>query len=101
MLDQNTTSNQQVYGFLCQQTNVFYAFDSYETYQQFLAWMESQAREGQDEAASAGQMRAEAEMDEEQQLADCQMATKQILSVFDDPFFQLRDNQAEMREIDF
>jgi len=32
--DSNNTD--QVYGFLCPQTNVFYAFDSYETYQQFM-----------------------------------------------------------------
>lgn len=25
-------SNEQVYGFLCRKTNVFYAFESYETY---------------------------------------------------------------------
>ena len=49
---------------------MFYAFDSYETYQQFLVWMQSQARETQDEASPAEQMRAEGEMDEEQQLAD-------------------------------
>jgi hypothetical protein len=29
----------QVYGFLCQQTNVFYAFESYETYAEFLLWL--------------------------------------------------------------
>lgn len=35
----NTSPDGQVYGFLCQKTNVFYAFESYETYQQFLQWL--------------------------------------------------------------
>ena len=35
-------TNQQVYGFLCPKTNVFYAFDSYEVYQQFLQWLAQQ-----------------------------------------------------------
>mgnify|MGYP000925159331 FL=1 len=34
--------NNQVYGFLCQKTNVFYAFESRETYQQFLEWLATQ-----------------------------------------------------------
>lgn len=32
----------QAYGFLCQKTNVFYAFESYETYTQFLEWLEQE-----------------------------------------------------------
>jgi hypothetical protein len=44
MLNSQTISqsSEQVYGFLCQKTNVFYAFESYESYQQFLEWLESQ-----------------------------------------------------------
>lgn len=34
--DPTVNANNQVYGFLCQKTNVFYAFESYENYQQFL-----------------------------------------------------------------
>lgn len=34
------TAEQQVYGFLCQKTNVFYAFESFEAYQEFLQWLE-------------------------------------------------------------
>lgn len=37
----NDTAN-QVYGFLCQKTNVFYAFESYETYKEFLEWLEQE-----------------------------------------------------------
>jgi len=29
----------QVYGFLCQKTKVFYAFESFETYQEFIVWL--------------------------------------------------------------
>lgn len=31
---------EQVYGFLCQRTNVFYAFESFQAYQEFLLWLE-------------------------------------------------------------
>ncbi len=41
--DSSPQTPSQVYGFLCPQTNVFYAFESYETYQQFLEWMQSQS----------------------------------------------------------
>jgi hypothetical protein len=43
MLNQTTSENdsqRQVYGFLCQRTNVFYAFESFEEYQEFLEWLE-------------------------------------------------------------
>lgn len=32
----------QVYGFLCQKTNVFYAFESYESYKEVLDWLEQE-----------------------------------------------------------
>jgi hypothetical protein len=38
---------------------------------------------------------------EEERLADCEMATREILKVFDDPIFELSENKVEMREIDF
>jgi hypothetical protein len=34
-----------VYGFLCEKTNVFYAFDTYEKYQEFLDWLEVEAQD--------------------------------------------------------
>jgi hypothetical protein len=34
-------------------------------------------------------------------MADCEMATREILKVFDDPVFELTANNIEMREIDF
>jgi precorrin-3B methylase len=68
--DPNPQQSNQVYGFLCQKTNVFYAFESYETYQQFLEWLSSQ-QESTDESANRGITRAEAAMiDEAEQLAD-------------------------------
>ena len=37
----NTQNNTPpVYGFLCEETNVFYAFDTFEEYQEFLAWLQ-------------------------------------------------------------
>lgn len=32
---------QMVYGFLDEQTQIFYAFESYEQYQLFLEWMQT------------------------------------------------------------
>jgi hypothetical protein len=31
-----------VYGFLCEQTNVFYAFETHEQYQEFLEWLHAE-----------------------------------------------------------
>jgi hypothetical protein len=45
----NDTTN-QVYGFLCQKTNVFYAFESYETYQYFLEWLERENANNESES---------------------------------------------------
>ncbi len=33
----------QVYGFLCQTTKIFYAFESFEQYQVFLEWMQRES----------------------------------------------------------
>lgn len=38
---------------------------------------------------------------EEEQVANCEMATREILKVFDDPIFELSEDVVEMREIDF
>lgn len=40
-----TTLNQPpLYGFLCQETNIFYAFETEAQYLDFLAWFESEAQ---------------------------------------------------------
>jgi viroplasmin and RNaseH domain-containing protein len=38
--DSQSEGQDQVYGFLCQKTNVFYAFESFEAYEEFLAWLD-------------------------------------------------------------
>jgi hypothetical protein len=39
MTNQLSSSSQPTFGFLCPQTNTFYAFDTYEEYQMVLAWI--------------------------------------------------------------
>lgn len=97
----NSENNNQVYGFLCQKTNVFYAFESEETYQQFLQWFDSQALQT-DSAACQAPQRAESHMvNEADQLEDFEMATHEIMQVFNDPIFGRRPDEAELQEIDF
>lgn len=38
---------------------------------------------------------------EEERVANCDLATREILKVFDDPIFELSEDMLEMREIDF
>jgi hypothetical protein len=39
--EKGSCSNQApVYGFLCESTNVFYAFETFEQYQEFLGWLQ-------------------------------------------------------------
>lgn len=35
-----SVSGAPVYGFLCEQTNVFYAFETFEQYQEFMFWLD-------------------------------------------------------------
>ena len=39
-LHSNSNETAPVYGFLCEETNVFYAFDTFEEYQEFLTWLQ-------------------------------------------------------------
>lgn len=43
---QNTSNNNEplVYGFLCEHTNTFYAFDTYQQYQEFLEWLQTESQ---------------------------------------------------------
>jgi hypothetical protein len=96
-----TEENNQVYGFLCQKTNVFYAFESRETYQQFLSWPATQ-EETTDESNCITEERTEVPMiDEAQQLEDFEMATQEIMNVFEDPRFGHQNHDVELQEIDF
>lgn len=38
---------------------------------------------------------------EEEQLENFEMATREIMDVFNDPFFEANDSEVEMEEIDF
>jgi hypothetical protein len=97
----NPENGSQVYGFLCQKTNVFYAFESYENYQQFLQWLATQ-EESSDAAAVRTSERCELPMiDEAEQLADFEAATNEIMGVFNDPRFGAMDSEVELCEIDF
>lgn len=40
-------------------------------------------------------------VDEAQQLADYEMATREIMGIFEDPVFGKIDHEIEMQEIDF
>lgn len=40
---QDVTSSNQVYGFLCEKTNIFYAFETQEEYQEFIQWLQDEA----------------------------------------------------------
>lgn len=68
-------SNSQIYGFLCQKTNVFYAFESHETYQQFLQWLATQEETNGLNATNSSDRDDRLMVDEAEQLADFERAT--------------------------
>ena len=90
---QETTSvnGEQVYGFLCPKTNVFYAFDSYEVYQQFLQWLGEQQPEGDCLSARNEERTCPPMVNEADQLEDYERATHEIMGVFNDPVFERMD----------
>ena len=96
----NDSNTQQVYGFLCPNTNVFYAFDSYEVYQQFISWLAQQetpvATNLQSQERTCSPMISQAD-----QLEDYERATNEIMGVFNDPVFERMDEDVELQEIDF
>lgn len=93
--------NTQVYGFLCPKTNVFYAFESLETYQQFLEWLSTQEQHDQQPEAMTEERNEIPMIDEAQQLADFEIATREIMKVFDHPGFGVQDHEIELQQIDF
>lgn len=66
----DSNSNDQVYGFLCPKTNVFYAFDSYETYQQFLDWLNSQQSPSDSSACQVNERQERPMINEADQMED-------------------------------
>lgn len=97
----NSPSENQVYGFLCQKTNVFYAFQSYETYQQFLQWLETQQSDITDSSESRNAVEDACIVNEEDQMEDYQRATREIMGVFNDPVFEKMQEQIQLQEVDF
>ena len=59
-----------MYGFLCPKTNVFYAIDSYETYQQILQLLSAQNYDSPEATAERQIAEELAEVNEAKQLAD-------------------------------
>jgi hypothetical protein len=82
----SSCSSPLVYGFLCEQTNVFYAFETQEEYLAFLDWLQGQSGEP---------ATAEAVSDEEM-LRNSDRATRKIMEVFEDPVFKEGDYAMEM-----
>ena len=70
-----------VYGFLCQQTNTFYAFQTKEEYLEFLDWLKGEAQ--QTSSPSCGEM-----LTDEEIWLNSERATSNIMEVFNDPVFQ-------------
>jgi hypothetical protein len=81
----------QVYGFLCQKTNVFYAFESYETYTQFLEWLQRENSLPCESDPQFEQKATGAYLGEDEQLAYAELATDEIMQVFEDPVFEAID----------
>ena len=44
MQPEGQETQNQTFGFLCPETNTFYAFDSQEEYEGFLQWLESESK---------------------------------------------------------
>lgn len=90
----NCSTPSPIYGFLCEQTNVFYAFETQEQYQEFLDWVQASAQPNA--LAPTDDMITEEELQ-----YNFDRATENIMEVFEDPLFKTRDVQMELEEIDF
>ena len=85
-------SGSMIYGFLCEATNVFYAFDTIEEYKQFLAWLKNEDRE---------RIESDFTVSDDEILQDSERATEDIMEVFNDPVFQHKDGMMDLEKIDF
>jgi hypothetical protein len=90
----DSSAGAPVYGFLCEQTNIFYAFETYEQYQEFMLWME--ANSNSQSNTSDREM-----MTDEELMEGSERATESIMEVFNDPFFMGEGKIMELEEIDF
>lgn len=63
------SSGSPVYGFLCEATNVFYAFETLEEYKEFLLWLQNQNKEETDDCQAYGMV------DENEMRINCERAT--------------------------
>lgn len=104
MLRQPTSqndSNEQVYGFLCKKTNVFYAFETYEAYAQFLDWLKNESANVEDSGMQSEEITFIDPLSESEMKDDYEMATDEIMKVFEDPRFKENDRKVSLEEIDF
>lgn len=92
--EQASAETPLVYGFLCEQTNVFYAFETQQQYQEFLGWL---ARETEDAPEAA----RDCPPSEEELLSNFDRSTEKIMEVFDDPIFRSSAAAMELEEVDF
>jgi hypothetical protein len=83
-----------VYGFLCEETNVFYAFETFEQYQEFLGWL--QRTPLPEPRCASDEM-----MSEEELRWNFDRATENIMAVFRDPVFSAAGAKMELEEVDF
>lgn len=97
---QNDT-NEQVYGFLCNKTNVFYAFEAYEAYAQFLDWLQNENSNAEDPDMQSEEITFIDPLSEPEMNNDSQIATDEIIKVFEDPIFDENDQKVSLEEIDF
>lgn len=91
----------QVYGFLCQNTNVFYAFESYETYAEFLEWLQAEHARPSAAVPCGDSLPAAPAPTADEQALEAELATDEIMRVFEDPLFLGMEEEVELREVDF
>ena len=90
----NAAASTTTYGFLCEETNVFYAFETFEEYQEFLTWL-------QRGSSIQGNHPENQTMTDEELRINSDRVTENIMEVFNDPIFTSEGKEMELEEIDF
>ena len=85
-----------VYGFLCPETNIFYAFDSSEQYQEFLGWLQKDSEWQPNQPQTTSDI-----MSDEEMRANAEKSTNDLMEVFQDPVFSCETGIMELEEVDF
>ena len=87
-------ANSVAFGFMCPQTQVFYAFSCREEYEQFLDWMAQNQEEGFQQSTVEP-------LTDEEMLKYSERATESILSVLDDVCHVQAEAWNKIEEYDF